>query len=113
MALHIQLFSGVTPKKLWGNILEQIDNGVIDTWEIDSDGDLTNTSYQWRGEAWFRCRQNGNELIFGIVARRDKKMSKAIYGLYHGRFAEMLLTHFDTQIKEIRISSMPEKYDLI
>lgn len=113
MALHIQLVSGVTPKKLWGNILEQIDNGGIDTWEIDSDGDLTHSPYQWRGEAWFRSRQYGKELIFGIVARRDKKMSKVIYGLYHGRFAEMLLTHFDTQIEEIRISSMPEEYDLI
>lgn len=113
MALHIQLVSPVTPEVLLENIREQINNGVIDTWEIDSDGDLTHTPYQWKGEAWFRYRQNGNELIFGIVARRDRKMSKVIYGLYHGRFAEMLLTHFDTQIKEITISSMPEEYDLI
>lgn len=73
MALHIQLVSPVTPKVLLGNILEQIDNGVIDTWEIDSDGDLTHTPYQWKGEAWFRYRPNESELIFGIVARRDKK----------------------------------------
>ena len=113
MALHIQLVSPVTSQILWRNILEQIGNGVIDTWEIDSDGDLTHTPYQWRGEAWIRHYSRGSELIFGIVARRDKKMSKVIYGLYHGRFAEMLLTHFDTQIKEITISSMPEEYDLM
>lgn len=113
MALHIQLVSPVTPPKLLGNILEQINNGLIDTWEIDSDGDLTHTPYQWKGEAWFRYHLNESELVFGIVARRDKKMSKVIYGLYHGRFAEMLLTHFDTQIEEITISSMPDEYDLI
>lgn len=113
MALHIQLVSPITPKKLWGNILEQIDNGIIDTWEIDSDGDLTHTPYQWKGEAWLRHYFVDSELIFGIVARRDKKMSKVIYGLYHGRFVEMLLTHFDTQIEGIIISSMPEEYDLI
>lgn len=113
MALHIQLVSPVTPQMLWENILKQIDNGVIDTWEIDSDGDLTHTPYQWKGEAWFRYYPNESELVFGIVARRERKMSKVIYGLYHGRFAEMLLTHFDTQIKEITISSMPEEYDLI
>ena len=113
MALHIQLVSHVTPKMLLDKILEQIDNGIIDTWEIDSDGDLTHTPYQWKGEAWFQYRPNESELIFGIVARRDKKMSKVIYGLYHGRFSEMLLTHFDSQIKEITISSMPEEYDLI
>lgn len=76
MALHIQLVSPVTPKVLLGNILKQIDNGVIDTWEIDSDGDLTHTPYQWKGEAWFRYCPNESELIFGIVARRDKKCRK-------------------------------------
>ncbi len=113
MALHIQLVSSVTPEQLLRDIFEQIKNGVIDTWEIDSDGDLTHTPYQWKGEAWLRHYFVDSELIFGIVARRDRKMSKVIYGLYHGRFAEMLLTHFDTQIKEITISSMPEEYDLI
>lgn len=113
MALHIQLVSSITPQTLWKEILEQIKNGLIDTWEIDSDDDLTHVPYQWRGEAWFRHYCRDSELIFGIVARRDKKMSKVIYGLYHGRFTEMLLTNFDTQIKEITISSMADEYDLI
>ena len=36
-------------------------------------------------------------------------MSKAIYAVYHGRFVEMLLTHFDSEIEEIKVSSLLEK----
>ena len=114
MALHITTTSSTTSKELWDSIREQIKNGVIDTWEIDADKDLTHTPYPWAGEAWLRFYSNENEIIFGIIARRDKKMSKQIYGVYHSKFAETLLIHFDTQINEIKISSMPEiGYDLI
>jgi len=114
MALHIQTTNSITPDALWNYILKQIKKGEIDTWETDADEDLTHIPYQWYREAWFRHYPDDNELIIGIIARRDKKMSKVIYGLYHGRFAEMLLIHFDTLIKEIKISSYPENgYDLI
>lgn len=114
MALHIQPKDSIAPDGLWNHILNQIDKGEIDTWETDVDGDLTHVPYQWHREAWLRHYTDDKELIIGIVARRDKPMSKVIYGLYHGRFAEMLLIHFDTLIKEIKISSYPENgYDLI
>ena len=49
------------------------------------------------------------ELKLGILSRNDRKMSTLVYGLYHGRFAEMLLVHFDMDIENIVISSMPER----
>ena len=35
-------------------------------------------------------------------------MSKVIYAVYHGRFAEMLLTYFDEEIETVEISSLAE-----
>ena len=46
-------------------------------------------------------------LAFGILKRADVKLSKEIYGVYHGRFAEMLLTHFDDDFSLIETTAMP------
>lgn len=40
-------------------------------------------------------------------------MSKLTYGVYHGRFSEMLLTHFDNEITSIQLTSLPDDYDNI
>lgn len=35
------------------------------------------------------------------------------YAIYHGRFVEMLLAHFDHQCDSIDVSSLGTKYDRI
>lgn len=72
-----------------------IDEGHVDTWEYDDDGDFTHTPSQWRNEAWLRPVPYTNELRFGILKRQDVDLSVEIYAVYHGRFIEMLLAHFE------------------
>lgn len=83
------------PAALLAAIKEAIDDKRIETWSYDLDGDLTHTPDQWRYQAWLRPVVAPGVLIFGLLGKRDVAMTKLIYGVYHGRFIEMLLTHFD------------------
>lgn len=83
------------PKALLNKIKSAIRNGEIDTWTYDSEGDFTHTPNQWVEKAWFRPSTQSGFLLFGMLGQRNISMTKAVYGVYHGRFIEMLLTHFD------------------
>lgn len=100
MAIYI---STNNPQGLLDEIRENIENKVIQTWIIDEDGDFTHVS-QWKNKAWFKSRVYNGRLEFGLIGRKDEPMSKLIYGLYHGRFSEMLLTHFDGRIEELQLT---------
>lgn len=109
MAIHIKCKN--TANDLYESIFELAEEqGGIDTWIMDNEGDFTHTPPQWREKAWLRRSESSEEyeLIFGIIGRKDMKMSKTIYAVYHGRFVEMLLTHFDMEIEEIKVSSLLE-----
>lgn len=101
MAIHVRTDN---PQQLLDRINEGIENQAIQTWESDSEGDFTHVS-QWKEKAWLRPKVGDNELIFGLIGRKDESMKKLIYGIYHGRFAEMLLSHFDTMIHDIQLTS--------
>lgn len=108
MALHIKTRS--TADNLFDKISEKFQNNEIDTWLMDIDGDFTHSPSQWIKQAWIRkVSSSDKELVFGIIGRKDVPMSKVIYGVYHGRFAEMLLTYFDEDIDDIRITSLLEE----
>lgn len=98
----------ISEKEFVTAIKQQIDDNKIITWQYDEDGDFTAVQDQWRFEAWMRPQNNNsiNHLYFGIVKNSKTTMSKEVYAVYHGRFAEMLLAHFDTYILNIEISSM-------
>lgn len=87
------------PTTLLAAIKTAIDNsgekGGIDTWVYDADGDFTHSPEQWAKKAWLRPYIGSGNLQFGLVGQTGVEMTKVIYGLYHGRFLEMLLTHFD------------------
>lgn len=103
------------PHRLVEEINEAIRNGRIATWTVDSDGDYTHSLEQWKNRAWLSCRFNETDdtlLRFVIIEAREQKLSKAVYGVYHGRFAEMLLTHFDNQITSLSISPLLTQYDV-
>lgn len=99
-------------------IKESINDGDIDTWSIDEDGDITHVPEQWNCKAWMHLTKDNDlaksdkgKLVFGIIGNKRIKMSKLIYAVYHGRFAEMLLFHFDDYISNIIITSNKTEYD--
>jgi len=89
------------PQKLLNLIKQQIDLKKIETWSYDnSTGYFTHNPEQWKFKAWFWTRVYAQELRFGILAPKDVNLSVSVYGVYHGRFIEMLLSHFDKNFTE-------------
>lgn len=110
MAIYIKLAEGVKADTLYTKIQNLCEQNQALTWTIDDDGDFTHTTQQWNMEAWMHYNRGSDALqvaVYGIIRRKDKPMSKVVYAIYHGRFAEMLLTHFDNLITDIQITSMP------
>ncbi len=94
------------PEGLLGALKKAIAEGAIETWRIDSDGDLTHTAAQWAGRAWMRPKVLEDRLLFNIIASKKEKMSKTIYGVYHGRLIQTLLTHFDEKMKIVSATAL-------
>ena len=101
-------------KTLLSRIRSKIINGECIDWKYDADGDFTQTSSQYEDRAWLHAViELENELIFAIYGRKDERMTKETYAVYHCKFAEFLLNTFDADIVEVNLTSMPTKYDSI
>ena len=97
------------PEGLLNKIKKAIEDKVIVTWFLDNDGDFSPTQEQWVGKAWVTPlikKEEPDSLYFGIIESKQQKMTKVIYGVFLGRFAEMLLTHFDTDMSSLSISPL-------
>jgi len=53
------------------------------------------------------------KVIFKIFAPRNTAMSKVVYAVYHGRFIEMLLRHFDEELDDVIATSLPAYGDRV
>ena len=102
-----------TPGMLVENIKKKIDEHKIDTWSVDSDNDFTHNVDQWRNRAWIRYTIEVGRVVFYVICRRDANMSIAEYAVYHGRFVEMLLAHFDKDCNAIEVSPLATSYDSV
>jgi len=83
------------PFGLLAALRKAIDDKHIQTWSYDAQGDFTHTPAQWSGKAWLRPSVGAGTLVFGLLGQKNVVMKKSVYGVYHGRFIEELLTHFD------------------
>ena len=99
------------PQGLVDKIKDYINKGKIDTWKYDSDGDFTHSASQWNQKAWFRPRIESDRVVFGILGNTKSTMTKEVYAIYHGRFIEMLLAHFDDIVTLAWASSQKTTYD--
>ena len=99
-------------ERLVSLIQEAIDDGSVRTWSYDTDGDFTHTAEQWNRAAWLRPAA-GDRLVFNILAPRGVQLSRVVYAIYHGRFIEMLLTHFDQRFSSARATAMPTAGDRV
>lgn len=111
MAIH---FKTKTPKKLLATYKKAVDDGHVDTWQYDGDGDFTHTAEQWIRKAWLRPKVvEGTELVFYILKPTDTKLSTEVYAIYHGRFIETMLAHCDKLFDSASASAMPEDGDTV
>ena len=85
------------PNSLLAAIKKAIDSKHVETWSYDSDGDFTHAPTQWANKAWLRPKIQSGALVLNILNPQGVSLSKEVYGVYHGRFIEMLLVHFDDQ----------------
>ena len=115
MAIILKL-KNINANDIIDEIYHLINDGTIRVWEYDSEGDFTHSSSQWNKLSWFRhyiSNEGDNwDLKFGIIGNKNFEMSRALYGIYHGRFAEMLLTYFDNYIERFIITPMKDEKDL-
>lgn len=100
-----------SPQSLLAGIKLSIDQGHIVTWSYDSDGDFIHTAEQWKYKAWLRPIVKTGNLTFGIIPPRSVAISREVYAIYHGRFIEMLLVHFDEKFSAAIASAMPTNDD--
>ena len=101
------------PWSLLTSVKAAIDKGDVQTWSYDSDGDFTHVPEQWKRKAWIRPRIVTDRITFSIITPNNVKLSRTIYAVYHGRFIEMLLTHFDTKFDSATATAMPTAGDVL
>lgn len=90
-------------------IQEEVAKGDhIKTWKMDGDGDFTHSpaSGQFEGRAWFQPSIMPGCLAFNILPQKTGVISVSLYGIYHGRFAEMLLNHFDQMFTNLTLTAL-------
>jgi len=102
-----------TPKTLLASIKKAIDEKKIETWSYDTDGDFTHTPEQWKYKAWLRPKTSDGVLTFNILGSKATKLGKTTYGVYHGRFIESVLTHFDDKCTSAKATSNLVSGDII
>lgn len=112
------------PANLLALIYEAIgkknEKGGIATWVIDRQGRFTHSTSgeeQWLDAAYFQPivsnEKDGQILRFYIIRPEGQIISERVYGTYHGRFIEMLLTHFPGELSTVAATSTPSGRDLI
>jgi hypothetical protein len=98
MAIHVNTDDS---QGLLDSIYAAIDEGSIVTWAYDGDMDFIHDTAdgQWKGEAWLHPTVGKGVLVLNVIPPK-KGVSKEAYAVYHGRFIEMLLAHFDEQFSQ-------------
>jgi hypothetical protein len=76
-------------------------------------GSFTHTADQWKGRAWLRPEVKDDRIVFNIIPPRTKAISTRVYGVYHGRFIEMLLCHFDSEFTRAWATATPTTGDSV
>jgi hypothetical protein len=110
MAVHVETRD---PSGLLAAFKAAVNAGRIRTWAYDSDGDFTHSAEQWNRRAWLRPHVGSGVLTFTILGPQGQAVSREIYGIYHGRFIETLLIHFDQQFGGARATALAAAGDVV
>jgi hypothetical protein len=113
MALTVSTSS---PQALLDAIKDAIDDKKVLTWgykDVNGVRYYTHTAHQWKKRAWFKPSIKPGALVFNIVPPQGKRVTTEVYAIYHGRFAEMLLAHFDQMFSEATVSALAKDGDMV
>ena len=102
-----------SPGVLLAAIKKAIDGRHVETWQYDSDGDFTHSAAQWNRKAWLRPSTNAGELRLTILPPKNAVITSEIYAIYHGRFIEMLLAHFDESFTRAGATAQATSKDIL
>lgn len=106
--------STTKPHGLLASLKAAIDSRKIETWTYYRNGDFTHSPMQWNRKAFMRPSiVPGSELRFAIVCPKGGSVGTEVYAIYHGRFAEMMLAHFDEAFELAAASAMPKPGDIL
>lgn len=89
------------PSELLDAIYQAIDEDKIATWRYDDGDDFFYRPDGWKQDAWLRPEIGDGELRFGLLGVEDEELSARTYAIHHGRFIEMLLSHFDDLFDDV------------
>ena len=105
--------SASNPNALLAAIKKAIDDREVQTWTYDSDGDFTHSAQQWNNQAWLRPSVQAGALTMNIMPPQAKNISSEVYAVYHGRFVEMVLAHFDSRFTAASATALPAVTDRV
>jgi hypothetical protein len=97
--------------KLLTTFKKLIDEKKVVTWSYDKDGDFTHAPEQWARKAWLRPVIFNGRLVMNFLGNSSVVTSSALYGVYHGRFLESMLTHCDKLFSSGAATAMPTNSD--
>lgn len=106
------------PSDLLTQIKRGINEGKIVTWSYSTHNGRQYFTHetsdkQWKGKAWFLPSFEEGVLVFNIIKPLNQNISTVAYAVYHGRFIEMLLAHFDKSLSIAWATAMPATGDLV
>lgn len=98
---------------LFDALRKRIADGEIPEWEVDDQGDFTYANAAWRRRAWMRPKKTTSGIRVNIVGVQGAAVDRETYAVFHGRFLEMLLEHFDQMFEEATATALGTASDLI
>ncbi len=104
-------FETTDPQKLLATFKAAIDQRHVVTWSYDQAGNFTHTPDQWKDQAVLRPNIFNGWLVMNFYLKKGQKTTKELYGVYHGRFIESMLTHCDTLFTNSTATAMPTNAD--
>ena len=85
------------PTGLLQKIKMAIEKGCVREWQVDSDGDFTQTHEEFKNRAFLEPIILVGELRFELITFKQHRITKSISGLFQARFLEMLSTQFEEE----------------
>lgn len=112
-------FNTTDPAGLLKAIEDGIKNGDIDTWVKHTSEKIdyfthAEKSKQWHKKAFLKAYvdKDNSQLKFGIHGLKDVKLKRIYYAVYHGRFIQMVLDHFEKKFTDANASSKKTAIDI-